>query len=101
MKGSYLHQNHPHVQHKWRAIVSQLVMKRVADDRTQGSVARELNLTDAALAGWENHRNRTTAMNFIAWADALGYDVVLQPKQTEGETEDDDERDAGARADAA
>jgi len=57
--------------------ITRLRAARDAQNITQASAAEALGVTPAAIAGWEHERNWPSSPNFILWARALGFEVVV------------------------
>jgi len=58
-------------------LVDELTRARRGQDATRVAVAAVIGVTPAAVAGWEHGRDLPSAWNFILWARALGFTVVV------------------------
>ena len=62
-----------HLAHTLRA-------ERKRQGRTQKDVAELAHTTQATVARWENGEREPYLSNTIRWADALGLDITLIPR---------------------
>jgi len=58
------------------------LLRRMRDIRIEARVSHLalgalIGVTYSTISRWECHRNTPTILNFEAWANALGYDVML------------------------
>lgn len=66
-------------------IAAALTNVRKARGLSQRAVARRMGHESAAsLCQWETGTKRPVADNLVAWARALDYDVVIQPRVGDG-----------------
>lgn len=66
----------------WRRLTRQLRAARWSDDVTQTDVALRIGSHRNSLQAWEMGTNNPQLRSFVAWADALGFDVVLRPRRS-------------------
>jgi transcriptional regulator with XRE-family HTH domain len=62
-------------------IVAALVAERKAQGLSQRAIGRACGLSSATACEWERGGHSPTLDNLRAWADALGLDLRLQPRQ--------------------
>lgn len=58
-------------------ILGELRLIRLAQDRGQLELAATIGCAHTSLSGWESGRVPPNFLSVVAWANALGYDLVL------------------------
>jgi transcriptional regulator with XRE-family HTH domain len=66
---------------RWRDLAEQLVRARKERGLKQAEVVAVTGYRQALVSGWESGGYMPNARAFIAWADALGYDVQLVQRE--------------------
>ena len=61
-------------------MINILQEKRKAAGITQIELARKISVSRVSIGNWETGRKKISLEHAIAYADALGYDVVLQKR---------------------
>ena len=64
-------------------LVEELTFARTSRTPTPGvtATARAVGVSPTAVSCWEGGEYQPGLAAFIAWADSLGYDVVLQARE--------------------
>lgn len=66
---------------KWRRLTEKLRDVRWNSDFTIDEIARRIGTHRNSLSGWELGTHSPQLKSFVAWADTMGYDVVLSPRR--------------------
>ncbi len=62
-------------------MIKELVSLRHDQKKSRVDVARKMGVTDVSLWHYETGKRSVTLDKLVLWAAALGYDVVLTPKE--------------------
>jgi transcriptional regulator with XRE-family HTH domain len=61
----------------WWTLLDTLTAARAERGRKGASLANQIGVSLNSIGHWESGGVVPNARNFVAWADALGYDVTL------------------------
>lgn len=64
---------------------AQLALARLQAGLTQRELAPLLFTNQTSVSFWETGRSVPDLLNLMAWADVLGFDLLMVPKQPEGD----------------
>jgi len=67
----------------YTALVKALRRARVEAGLSQAELGKRVCVTDQAISNWERCGTMPQADNLLFWAEALGYRVVLEPKDAQ------------------
>lgn len=66
---------------RYRAIAQQLLDARIERGHKQVTVAQMIGTSKDRVSAWETGGGTPNARALCAWAEGLGYDVVLVPRE--------------------
>lgn len=69
--------------HAVKPFITLLVTARHAAGLTQRDLAERMGIVQSLLGGWESGRQVPTVMSVANWADALGYELAMLPKDAD------------------